>query len=183
MAAGYGFGSILQMAPARKKKICLWLGLLAIVVFIVAGTGFLLDTPDNSPFIIGLLRQNKYPPSLLFLLMTLGPLIALVPYAEKAKGWFAEVLVTFGRVPMFYYLLHIPLIHLSALLVNLIREGSANAAWYATAPYTSVPEEHRWGLGLLYLVFVLDVIILYFLCRWYAAYKSTHPGNKWLKYI
>ena len=115
--------------------------------------------------------------------MTMGPLIALVPYAEKVKGWFAQVLIIFGRVPLFYYLLHIPLIHLSALLVMLIREGDIFSAWYATAPYTSVPEGHQWGLGLLYLVFVLDVTTLYFLCRWYAGYKSAHPGQKWLKYI
>ncbi|HVU58442.1 MAG TPA: heparan-alpha-glucosaminide N-acetyltransferase domain-containing protein [Puia sp.] len=186
MAAGYGFGIILQMNPARKKKVCLWLGLSAIVAFIVAGTVILLKNPappDAPPFIVRLLRQNKYPPSILFLLMTLGPLIALVPFAERVKGWFAGVLIIFGRVPMFYYLLHIPLIHQSALLVNLIREGNVHSDWYATAPFTSVPEEHRWSLTLLYLVYVVDLVILYFLCRWYAQYKASHPGNKWLRYI
>lgn len=186
MAAGYGFGLILQMPPVKKRKICLWTGLSAILIFLIAGSVLLLRQPaqpDAPSFIIRLLRQNKYPASPLFLLMTLGPLIALVPYAEKAKGWFAQVLVTFGRVPLFYYLLHIPLIHLSALLVMRIREGKIFPAWYASAPFTSITEGHQWGLGLLYLVFVLDVIFLYFLCRWYARYKFTHPGQKWLKYI
>jgi len=186
MVAGYGFGPILQMSPAKRRKICWWIGFSAIIIFLVVGSILLMRQPaqpDAPPFILRLLRQNKYPASPLFLLMTLGPLIALVPYAEKVKGWFAQVLITFGRVPLFYYLLHIPLIHLSALLVTFIREGTVFPAWYASAPFTSVPEDHRWGLGLLYLVFVLDVIILYFLCRWYARYKFTHPEQKWLKYI
>jgi uncharacterized membrane protein len=186
MATGYGFGPILQASPAKRRKICWWIGLSAIFAFLVTGSIILLQQPvqpDAPPFILRLLRQNKYPASPLFLLMTLGPLIALVPYVEKVKGWFAQVLITFGKVPLFYYLLHIPLIHLSALLVTFIREGTVFPAWYATAPFTSVPEGHRWGLGLLYLVFVVDVSILYFLCRWYARYKFTHPEQKWLKYI
>ena len=186
MAAGYGFGPIVQMDPAKRRKICLSVGITAILAFIIVGSVILLRsqaTSDAPPFILRLLRQNKYPASPLFLLMTLGPLIALIPYAEKTKGWFSKVLITFGRVPLFYYLLHIPLIHLSALLVTYLREGALYSAWYTSAPFTSVPEEHRWGLGLLYLIFALDVLILYFLCRWYAHYKSTHPASKWLKYI
>jgi uncharacterized membrane protein len=107
MAAGYGFGPVLQMDPVRKKRICLWIGLSAIVAFIVVGAYIITAMPtrqDPPPFIIRLLRQNKYPPSILFLLMTLGPLIALIPLAEKVKGWFARVLVIFGRVPMFYWM-------------------------------------------------------------------------------
>ena len=115
--------------------------------------------------------------------MTLGPLIALIPLVEKARGWFAGVLTTFGRVPFFYYLLHIPLIHISALVVNLIRYGSSHQESYATAPYTWMPPEQQWNLAMLYLVFVIDVVILYFACRLYDRYKFSHPEMKWLKYI
>jgi len=115
--------------------------------------------------------------------MTLGPLITLIPYTENVKGWFAGVLGIFGRVPFFYYLLHIPLIHVTALLVNKIRVGEMHQEWYATAPYVYFDEAQRWTLGLLYLVFIIDVIVLYFLCRWYANYKKTHPRQKWLRYI
>jgi len=186
MAAGYGFGPILLLASARRRKICWRISLSATIIFLLIGSILLVRQPrqpDAPPFIIRLLRQNKYPASPLFLLMTLGPLTTLVPYAEKVQGWFAQVLITFGRVPLFYYLLHIPLIHLSALLVMLIREGNIIPSWYASAPLTSVPEGHQWGLGLLYLIFFLDVVILYFLCRWYAGYKFSHPQRQWLKYI
>ena len=84
---------------------------------------------------------------------------------------------------MFYYLMHILVIHLSALLVNLIRSGNALQEWYGTAPFTQVPEDQIWTLPLLYLVFVLDVVILYLLCKWYAQYKAAHPEQKWLKFL
>ncbi len=186
MAAGYGFGKILLLEPARRNRICWWIGLSAIFLFLVAGSIITYEhTPAENPkpFIFRLLNQGKYPPTQFYLLMTLGPLIALVPFAEKVKGWLAKVLITIGRVPLFYYLLHIPLIHLSAWALNLIREGHTYQQFYETAPFTQLPPEHRWGLGLLYLVFLVDVAILYFACRWYAAYKSAHPEKKWLKFI
>ena len=114
--------------------------------------------------------------------MTLGPMIALIPAAERARGWLAQAMVIVGRVPLFYYLLHIPLIHASALLVNVLRGGAAHGEWYAYAPFAQVPEEGRWPLGLLYLVFVVDVALLYIACRWYAGVKQRRSGG-WLRYI
>jgi len=185
MAAGYGFGKIILLPAGKKQKICWWIGFSSIALFIIAGSIIILMNPANDapPFIYRLLNQKKYPASQLFLLMTLGPMIALIPFAEKAKGKLAGILSLFGRVPFFYYLLHILLIHISALAVNFIREGNAHQDWYLTAPYTWIPEEHHWGLPLLYLVFFIDLIVLYFLCRWYAGYKSRHPEKKWLYYV
>lgn len=187
MAAGYGFGLILQMEPARRRRLCLQIGLGAIAVFIIgAGTRIALASPDNNdggPFLFRLLDQRKYPASTWYLLMTLGPAIALIPYAEKARGRLARMLTTIGRVPLFYYLLHIPLIHLSALLVNFIRHGVTGQEWYSMAPFASVPPEYKWSLGLLYLVFFIDIVILYVASRWYAGYKQAHPEKRWLAYL
>lgn len=184
MMAGYGFGRLLQLPPALVRRACWWIGLSAIVLFIVIGSLQVSADPEKKmPFILRLLNQQKYPPSQLFLLMTLGPIIALVPYAERVRGWLANVLSTFGRVPFFYYVLHILIIHLAALLVNLIRTGNIHQDWYKTAPFTWLPDEQRWSLPLLYLVFILAEVILYLLCRWYADYKSKNPGKKWLKYL
>jgi uncharacterized membrane protein len=182
MAAGYGFGAIFKYDATKIRNICLIIGLSSILIFLVAGS-LLSDASNPAPFILKLLRQNKYPASILFLLMTVGPLITLIPFAEKAKGPLANRLIIFGKVPLFYYLLHIPLIHLSALLVTYIREGALFPTWYDTAPFTSVPPGHQWPLGLLYLVFILDVSILFFLCRWYAWYKQGHPEQQWLRYL
>jgi len=135
------------------------------------------------PLFVRILNQQKYPASQLFLLMTLGPMIALMPWADRAKGFVADTLDMFGRVPMFYYLLHIPAIHLASVIVMKIRGATGIAGWYSTAPYTSVPPAERWSLGLLYLVYaVVFVVVLYPACRWYAHYKATHRHG-WLTYI
>jgi len=185
MMTGYAFGAIVSMEPARRRRICLWIGLSAIAIFLVgAGIAVWQRPPgdNDAPFIFQLLNQRKYPASQWYLLMTLGPVIALTPFAEKARGWLAEVLIVFGKVPMFYYLAHILLIHLSALLVNMIVGIEGSMKIYSTAPYTWMPD-HRWSLPLLYLVFLIDVALLYFLCNWYMRYKFAHPEKKWLKYV
>ena len=86
------------------------------------------------PALLAFLNTSKYPASFLFLLMTLGPLIALLPLVENAKGWLAGALETFGRVPLFYYLLHIPTIHIAAICVSLIRTGSVTPWLFANHP-------------------------------------------------
>jgi uncharacterized membrane protein len=185
MAAGYGFGAILLLSAERKRKICIAIGLSALALFLVAGSAQILMNPSQEapPFIFRLLNQAKYPASQLFLMMTLGPLILLVPLLEKAKGWFANTLEIFGRVPFFYYLMHILLIHLSAFVVNVILYGNVHQEWYTYAPYASVPPEFRWSLPLLYLIFAIDVTILFFACRWYARHKKDHPEKKWLAFL
>lgn len=173
MAAGYAFGAI--MIRADRRKLCLRIGLAATALFLVIGGVLVYLSPARlgaPPALFRLLNQQKYPASQLFLLMTLGPVIALLSPAERWRNWFAGMLAIFGRVPMFYYLLHIPVIHLAALGVSLMREGTVHPEWYATAPYTSVPPEHRWSLPLLYSVFVVVVAALYFPCRWFGSLKA-----------
>ena len=185
MAAGYAFGAIMLREPAARREFCLRAGLAATAMFLILGSlaVFMQPASDGArPALFRLLNQQKYPASQLFLLMTLGPAIALLAVSKRASSWFARVLATFGRVPLFYYLLHIPLIHATALVVWLLRDGSAHAEWFATAPYVSVPPEQRWSLPLLYLVFILVVAALYPLCRWYAGLKATRP-QAWMRYV
>ena len=185
MAAGYAFGAIMVREPAERRRWCLRIGLSATALFLMIGglEVFLRGAPDNGPpALFQLLNQRKYPASPLFLMMTLGPMIAVLPAAERARGWFADMLATFGRVPMFYYLLHIPLIHAMALVVWLVRDGSVHAERFATAPFVSMPPEERWALPLLYLVFVIVVAALYIPCRWYARVKARGRQG-WLRYL
>lgn len=177
MAAGYGFGAIMTREPEERRTLCLRIGWGATIAFVVLATFMALMQrgPENGPpFLFRVLNQRKYPASVLFLLMTLGPAIAFLPYAERMEGWFARVMGTFGRVPMFFYLLHIPLIHASAVVVSFIREGRANPWLFGNHPLNpgEVPAGYRWSLVLLYLVFAVDVALLYLPCRWYASVKS-----------
>jgi hypothetical protein len=82
---------------------------------------------------------------------------------------------------MFYYLLHIPVIHALALIVWRVRNGSVNPEWFASAPYVSLPGQH-WSLALLFAVFALAVCLLYFPCRAFAAVKA-HGRHRWLRYL
>jgi len=114
--------------------------------------------------------------------MTLGPVIALLPVLENARGPIARLLQTYGRVPMFYYLLHIPAIHVAALIVNAIAGAGYHPGWYATAPYSSVPAAARWSLPLLYLTWAIVVALLYLPCRWFGGVKAARRDS-WLRFI
>src|SRR5215217_6138446 len=184
MALGYAFGSIMVRPDEERRRALLRGGLAATSLFVIFAVAVALFTSDGngSPLLFRVLNQRKYPASQLYLLMTLGPPIALLPFAGRARGKLADIFTIVGRVPMFYYLLHIPLIHALALLVWKIRDGQVNTGLFATAPYVSVPPDQRWSLGLLYLVFVVAVIALYFPCRWFARVKQR-SSSRVLRYL
>lgn len=179
MAAGYGFGTILLRDAVERRRLCLRIGLSATALFLVIGGTLALRAPSSPgapPALFALLAQQKYPASQLFLLMTLGPIIAVIPAAERARGWWARALETFGRVPLFYYLLHIPLIHAVAVVVSLVRTGRVDPWLFGNHPMMppAQPAGYMWSLGLLYLVWLLVLPVLYVACRWYARVKATH---------
>ena len=183
MMMGYGLGTLLTGDPERRRTVLLRTGLAMTAAFLAISIAGALRSPRaDMPFVLQVLDQRKYPASVPFLLMTLGPAIALLPLLERARGWLARAMITFGRVPMFYYLLHIPLIHVSALVVQRLRDGGMHPEYFATAPYTWMPEESRWSLGLLYLVFAVDVALLYAACRWFARVKARRTKG-WLHYL
>jgi uncharacterized membrane protein len=169
MMAGYGFGQILL--SGKRDRWCYIIGFTSIILFIIIGS---ITAEGPLPFILNVLNQRKYPASQLYLMMTLGPLIALVPWADKAKGAVVNFLSVFGRVPFFYYIAHILIIHISALVLNYFLFGQPHQEWYNTAPFAQVPPENMWGLGWLYFVFVIDVTILYFLSKWYSKRKLKY---------
>jgi uncharacterized membrane protein len=139
----------------------------------------------QAPAWISFLNTNKYPASLLFLLMTLGPMLLALPFVETASGPVASGLMMFGRVPFFYYALHIPLIHLAAIVVSVLRMGSVSPWLFQNHPVLvpPAPPGYTWNLGLLYLVWGIVVAILYFPCRWFAALKSQRKDIGFLSYL
>ena len=183
MAAGYAFGAVLLREPEARRRACLRIGLASTIAFLIVAVAVVASNRNTAmPALFQVLNQRKYPASQLYLLMTLGPPIALLPLAETTRGRLARVLEDFGRVPMFYYLLHIPLIHALALIAWTARDGQAHSEWFVTAPYVSIEPAARWGLPLLYVVFVIAVVMLYFPCRWFARLKSR-GRQRWLRYI
>ncbi len=185
MAAGYAFGAIMARDAATRRRWCWRIGLSATALFVVlaALAAYTSSAANNAPpLLLRLLNQRKYPASQLYLLMTLGPAITLLALVDDARGRVAAFFETFGRVPMFYYLLHIPVIHAIALLVWRIRNGPVDTSWFDTAPYVSVPPDARWSLLLLYVVFAIVVAILYVPCRWFAGVKRRRQ-DAWLRFL
>lgn len=191
MAAGYAFGVVLTFESEKRRRIMLRLGMGAIVAFLVLrGLDVYGDRShwsgegDGRPAWMRFLGTSKYPASLLFTLMTLGPMFLVLPALERARGRVADVLAVFGRVPLFFYLLHIPLIHAVAMLVSLAR-GDGGLGWLVGNHPVMIgppPDGYRWSLPLLYAVTALCVALLYLPCRWFAARRASRPDS-WLRYL
>ena len=197
MMAGFAFGGLLTLEPTRRDRLCYQIGLTAIVLFVLlrafniygdprpwTGPGSELGRAPGMPPWLAFLDTNKYPASFLFLLMTLGPTIALIPVLERARGALADWLTVFGRVPFFFYMLHIPLIHVLALVVSRLRLGEVSPWLFTNHPMGSppVPDGYSWSLPLLYGVWVVAVVILYVACRWFADLKARRK-DWWLSYL
>jgi uncharacterized membrane protein len=191
MAAGFGFGRILLLEPPRRHRLCLAIGLGATALFVLLRAFNLYGDPrpwggpdSRLAPLLSFLNTTKYPASLQFLLMTLGPTLALLPLLERARGPLARALLTFGRVPFFYYLLHIPAIHLAALAVSKVRLGEVSPWLFAAHPamVPPAPPGYTWSLPLLYAVTALVVAGLYVPCRWFADLKARRR-DPWLSFL
>jgi len=143
-----------------------------------------VNAPRRPPAALRFIATTKYPASLLFLLMTLGPTILLIPLVEGARGRLARTLALFGRVPLFFYMVHIPLIHLLAVVVSLLTTGAVEPWLLGNHPagIGPAPADYVWSLGRLYLVWLVALGILYVVCRWYAGVKQR-SRNPLLSYL
>jgi uncharacterized membrane protein len=196
IAAGYAFGRVLELDDAHRRRLCLAIGLSAILFFFMlrGANGYGDPRPWGAPaagggappmpVLLSFLNTTKYPASLSFLLMTLGPTIAAIPLVELVDGPFTRWLSVFGRVPFFFYVLHIPLIHALALVVSKVRLGEVSPWLFVNHPMGApeVPDGYTWSLSLLYAVWAAAVAVLYLACRWYAGVKARRD-DWWLRYL
>jgi len=191
-AAGYGLGQIYAWPSARRKAFLLRLGIVVAAGFFVLRFVNVYGNPfpwatQSTPVrtVLSFLNTTKYPPSLLYLMMTLGPaLLLLWAFDAGTPGWLRPALII-GKVPMFYYLLHIPLIHLIAVAVCYVRYGQVH--WMFESPTLAqfpITKPPGWGysLPIIYLVWACVVLALYPLCRWFAGLKQRR-GDTWLSYF
>ncbi len=188
MAAGFGFGRILLLQAGTRKKILLRLGIGMTIGFVVLRLTNLYGDPfpwrtqtDGALTLISFINCVKYPPSLLYLLMTLGPAIALLPVLEHWKGELANFFVTFGRVPFFYYMLHIPLVHGLAVLAAMLTGYNPGFMFGNTPPWLW-PQGYGFSLPVVYAVWISIVLLLYPLCHWFAGVKRRRK-DAWLSYL
>jgi uncharacterized membrane protein len=192
MALGYGLGQAYGWEPERRRTVLLRLGVALSVAFLaLRAINIYGDASHWAPqrsavmTVISFLNTTKYPPSLLFLLMTLGPALLFLRAVDGATPRALRPALVFGKVPLFYYILHLLIIHLIAIGVSYARYGAVH--WFFESPnlgnypFTAPP---GWGYSLseVYLVWAIVVIAAYPLCRKYAALKAQ-SASPWLSYL
>jgi uncharacterized membrane protein len=190
VAAGVGFGEVIRLEPGRRR-IVMWItGIAMTAAFVIlrAWGGYGEPSPwatQATPLLTALsfINCTKQPPSLLFVLMTLGPAIVALAVIDfvGVRGPVGHTLVTLGRVPLFYYLSQWYVIHGLAVLVGLAR--GLPVAWQFSAAALGPPPE-GWPLRLpgIYVAWAVVVVLLYVPCRWFAEVKARHPGG-WMSYL
>jgi uncharacterized membrane protein len=191
-ALGYSLGQIYAWTSQRRRTFLLraGAGLLAAFAILrginVYGDPVRWTSQKSAAFtVLSFLNTNKYPPSLLFLLMTLGPALLFLGVLDGRPFRLLRLALTFGRVPMFYFLLHIPLIHLVAVVVCYLRYGQVH--WMFESPTVvqfpiTAPPGWGFSLPIVYLIWVCVVFALYPVCRWFAAVKQRR-SDAWLSYL
>jgi uncharacterized membrane protein len=191
LTAGYGFGALFLLDRAQRRKQLLGLGLSLTLLFVVLryANGYGDSRPwspqkDGVFTALSFLNCQKYPPSLLFVLMTLGPAIAALSLFERDWGPLGKFFVVFGRVPLFYYLLHIPLIHGLVVAIDYARYGYSpylhEAPW--SLPRDNLPPDYGFDLPVVYLIWIGVVLFLFPICWWFAGVKQRRREG-WLSYL
>jgi uncharacterized membrane protein len=193
MALGYYFGSLYDKSfdNSKRKKLLNSIGIIAVATFVVLRLANLYGDPKQfkefgsfSQNLISFLNPNKYPPSLLYLLMTLGAAFLFLANTEKLKGRIVNFFCTFGRVPFFYYILHIYIIHIIAMIMAQI----SGWGWKKMILSTFIAFEpnmkgYGYSLWIVYVIWISVILLLYPLCKKFDKYKQAHKEKWWLSYL
>jgi uncharacterized membrane protein len=192
MLLGYSTGHLYSAnvdATQRRKRLLI-LGCSAIILFIllralnIYGDRAPRVAQDTAMFsLMSFLNTTKYPPSLLYSLMTLGPALVFLALMERPLGKWAQPLLHIGRVPMFFYILHIFLIHIFCLLAMVFTGRDWHDAIITNGFKDFHPVGYGFSLAFTYLVWIVVILILYPFCKWYDGYKSSHKQIWWLSYL
>ena len=200
MAAGYWFGKLYRMDAEKRRRLLLTIGVVATVLFVIIrgvnkyGDPSMWSHQKNLLFtVLSFINTTKYPPSLDFLLMTLGPaLVALAAFeyvriqsreTTRAIGErFRDALITFGRVPLFFYLLQWPTAHLISLLLHLALGKPTRWLFEMPGPGQQPPDNIGFDLWVVYACWLVGVLLLYPLCKWFAGVKQRRR-DWWLSYL
>lgn len=191
MILGYCCGNLFQAkySPAFRRALLVRTGAVLLLFFIVLrsmngyGNPSPWTTQKNAWFtFLSFINVNKYPPSLLFCCMTLGPALILLGLSEGWQGKAVRTLTIYGRVPLFYFMGHFLMIHLLCVIAFFASGHSFNEAYTASSPFGFRPTNFGYPLPVVYAVWIFVVASMYPLCRWFNRYKNTHR-QWWVRYL
>lgn len=208
MAAGYAFGTVYEIAPDRRIRLVRRIGLSLMAAFIVIRAINVYGDPSPWSITVGpyanlgpymgtvlsFINTTKYPPSLLYLLMTLGPALVALSWFESREmtkaggasgtntpGW-VRALVTFGRVPLFFYLWQWVLAHTAAITANIVAGRPFDYLFLAPPAIFNLPWGNGFRLWVVYVCWIGIIAVEYPLCRWFAGVKQRRR-DWWLSYL
>lgn len=185
-----GFASGMLFNNPNRKSIFLKIGIASVALFIIIRLLNIYGDPSQWSVqktdlytFFSFINVTKYPPSLLFCLITLGILFLLLSFTEGIKNKLTDMISVFGKVPLFYFLIHLYLIH--ALMIAMLFLQGFNWSDLVFGMLSMGRPKAESGIGLweTYMVWIVVVISLYPLCKWYAKYKGNHKDQKWLRYL
>ena len=190
MAAGYALGSVYRLEPAARRRILIRTGAAITAGFVILRAINTYGDPSHwaprdtlTKTFLSFLAVSKYPPSLLFLMMTLGPALLFLAWSDgKTPGAIGRFFITFGRVPLFFYLLQWIVAHSLALIASVIAGRPTDYLFSNIVMSPPPPAGTGFGLPTVYALWVLGVLLIYPLCRWYAGVKARRR-DWWLSYL
>ncbi len=191
MLLGYVFGSLYKPGfdQQRRKKILLYAGLLALAFFLLFRLFNIYGDPNpwttqrNDVYtLLSFFNVSKYPPSLMYSCMTIGTSLIILSLIENIQNRFTPILIIYGNVPFFYYILHFYLIRTLSIILFFATGFKTNQIITPNSPFLFRPETFGFNLGGVYLIWLFVIIVLYFPCRWFSKYKKTH-NQWWLSYL
>ena len=173
-----------------RKKLLIWSGLASIILFIVIRYTNLYGNPipwsvqpSRLYTFLSFIDVTKYPPSLLYMCITIGPALIGLAFLENANNWLSKIIIVFGRVPFLYYILHFYLLHIICMILFLGRGHSLSEGLHPKgAPFNFVNAGEGYSLLIVYLIWIGVVTLLYPICKWFSIYKSNHK-KWWLSYL
>lgn len=190
MLVGFATGKFFLLAEEKRKKLFIKIGLSALSLFIVVrflniyGDPVLWTIQKDAVFtFLSFMNVTKYPPSLLFCLVTLGILFLLLAFAEQFQNGIKKVALVYGKVPLFYFVIHFYVIHIITLFMLILQGFNWSQLEFASGTFGR-PKGVESGLPLwsIYFIWIFVVMILYKPCLWFGKYKEENQ-HWWLKYI
>jgi uncharacterized membrane protein len=191
MLLGYSMGRFFTSSygQEKRKKALLGLGFALIAFFIAVRMTNIYGDPkpwsqqkDALYTFFSFINVTKYPVSLLYLCITLGPALIVLALIEKLQNKFTDILIVYGRVPFLYYIMHFYLLHIIAVIIFFATGHGTNEIVDPTLPFLFRPLHYGYGLWVVYGVWLFVVVVLYWPCKWFNQYKATHY-QWWLSYV
>ena len=189
MLTGFALGRLFELQVAKKKKLFLLIGTSALVLFVVIrfvnsyGDPFPWIKQKNSLFtFLSFINITKYPPSLLFCLCTLGIMFLILSLVEGMKNRFTNIATIYGKVPLFYFIVHWYIIH-PIMFAMVFLQGFKSSDLVFGFNFGRPKTGSGVNLWIIYFLWVAVVILMYPLCKWYGKYREAHREKKWLRYL